>query len=78
MPESNKTEDAILLLSADSRSPATAWKTLDRDITDVLFEKGQIPDPGNNAKSLVFAEEGLELVKIYLEKHFEKGDQDDT
>ena len=48
-----------LTLGADGR----AWKGLDWDITDRLYEKGLIFDPKNKAKSIEFTEEGIQRAK---------------
>ena len=65
---------AMLLLSAHSDGPLTrAWKGIDWEVSDLLFERGWILDPKNKAKSVVFTDEGLERAKRYLEKHFGSG-----
>jgi len=62
---------AMLLLSVHSDGPLTrAWKGIDWEVSDILFEKGWILDPKSKAKSVVFTDEGLELARRYFEKHF--------
>ncbi len=62
---------AILSLTAwDEEFGARAWKGLDWDLTDLLYEKGWICDPKGKQKSVVLTEEGVSLAAVYLEKHF--------
>lgn len=62
---------AILGLTAhEDRGVVRAWKGLDWDLLDVLFQKGWIGDPKGKAKSIVFTDEGARLAKELLEKHF--------
>jgi hypothetical protein len=49
-----------------------AWKGMDWDLLDILFEKGWIADPKGKAKSVVFTEHGARLAKEFLTKHFGK------
>jgi hypothetical protein len=61
---------ALLYLTAFEDGFATrAWKSLDWDILDDLFQKGCISDPKSKAKSVVFTEKGLELAKQMFDKH---------
>lgn len=80
IPEDTDTEKlaeialAMLLLTAHAEGPWTrAWKGMDWDVTDLLFERGWILDPKGKAKSVVFTDEGLELAEKYFEKHFGGG-----
>ena len=64
---------AILSLTASGDEfGARAWKGMDWDLTDLLYEKGWICDPKGKAKSVVFTEEGASLAAIFMEKHFGK------
>ena len=64
---------AILWLSAypDSGS-VRAWKGLDWEVTDLLFDKGWIADPKSKAKSVLITEEGVRLAESFLDRHFRK------
>lgn len=66
---------AILWLSAHKDGPATrAWKGMDWDVTDLLFEKGWILDPKNKYKSVILTDAGERLAEQYFEKHFSKAE----
>ena len=47
-----------------------AWKGMDWDVLDRLFQKGYIGNPKTKAKSVVFTEEGYKLSEQLFEKHF--------
>jgi hypothetical protein len=65
---------AILWLGITGDKYGTrAWKSLDWDLTDLLFEKGWISDPKNKNKSVLMTDEGLRLAEQYFEIHFSKG-----
>ena len=52
---------AILSLTATQEMGTTrAWKGMDWDLMDVLYQKGWIFDPVGKQKSVVFTEEGME------------------
>ncbi len=62
---------AILGLTAHvTHGVVRAWKGLDWDLLDVLFEKGWIADPKGKTKSVVFSDEGARLAEEFLTKHF--------
>ena len=64
---------AILSLTAIKEMGAVrAWKGMDWDLLDILYQKGWIFDPVGKQKSVVFTEEGMELATKFLEKHFGK------
>jgi hypothetical protein len=64
---------AILSLTAErDYGNARAWKGMDWDLLAVLHEKGWIFDPVGKQKSVIFTEEGYELAKQFLAKHFGK------
>ena len=47
-----------------------AWKGLDWDAMNRLFEKGWIQDPKSKAKSVVVTEEGKTIAEEMFRKHF--------
>ena len=62
---------AILGLTAHANHGVVrAWKGLDWDLLDVLFEKGWIADPKGKTKSVVFSDEGARLAEEFLTNHF--------
>ncbi len=62
---------AILGLTAHgNRQVVRAWKGMDWDLLDLLFEKGWISDPKGKSKSVVLTPEGARLAEEFLTKHF--------
>jgi len=64
---------AMLYLTSfknDKLDPVCAWKGLDWDTLDRLYEKGFICDPKNKNKSVVFTEQGAKLSEKLFKKHF--------
>jgi hypothetical protein len=62
---------AILGLTAfRDQQVVRAWKGMDWDLLDALYEKGWIADPKGKAKSIVFTDEGARLAEAFLTKHF--------
>ncbi len=62
---------AILGLTAHgAHGVVRAWKGLDWDLLDVLFEKGWIADPKGKGKSVVFSDKGARLAEEFLTRHF--------
>jgi hypothetical protein len=47
-----------------------AWKGMDWDLLDVLYQKGWIDDPKGKAKSVVLTDEGARRADDFLERHF--------
>jgi len=47
-----------------------AWKRLDWDVMNLLFEKGWISDPVGKQKSVAVTETGVHLADEFLEKYF--------
>ena len=47
-----------------------AWKGVDWDTLDRLFQKGYIHDPKSKAKSVVMTEEGVKRSEELFSKHF--------
>lgn len=71
--DTDKIDDAALaLLVLTLHDGYRAWKGLDWEITDRLFQKGYICDPANKAKSVYFTEEGLKRAEQLLEELFAK------
>lgn len=72
--DTDKIDEVALALLAFTMhrdgSATRAWKGLDWDILDHLYEKGWIHDPKGKAKSVVLTEEGKRLAQEYVEKHF--------
>jgi len=48
----------------------TAWKGIDWDVMNLLYEKGWISNPVGKQKSVGITEEGIELADNFLEKYF--------
>ncbi len=64
---------AVLSLSSFTEKVGVrAWKGMDWDVMNVLFEKGWISDPVGKQKSVWLTEEGVEWAEQFLEKHFGK------
>jgi hypothetical protein len=64
---------AILGLTAfGDHEVVRAWKGMDWDLLDELFEKGWIRDPKGTAKSVVLTDDGARLAQEFLTKHFGK------
>ena len=64
---------AVLSLTAwDEEYGARAWKGMDWDLLDVLYQKGWISNPVGKQKSVHITEQGVILAATYLEKHFGK------
>ncbi len=62
---------AMLSLSAFSDPVGTrAWKGMDWDVLNLLYEKGWIMDPKNKSKSVVLTTEGEALAQKLFAKHF--------
>jgi hypothetical protein len=66
-------EAALAILSLTAREEelgVRAWKGMDWELTDLLYEKGWICDPKGKAKSVIFTEEGTLLADTFMEKYF--------
>jgi len=62
---------AVLYLTAFERDGATfAWKGIDWEATNRLFERGLIDDPKGKAKSILFTSEGLAKAKAAADRLF--------
>jgi len=62
---------AMLGLTAfRDRLGVRAWKGMDWDLLDELFDRGWIADPKGKAKSVRLTTEGARLADDFLTKHF--------
>ena len=65
---------AMLALTTFKDGPNyRAWKGLDWDLLDDLYERGWICDPKGKAKSVVLTDEGHQMATEALERHFGLG-----
>ena len=62
-------EVALALLSLTLHG-GRVWKALDWDLMNLLHSKGWIGDPVSKTKSVIVTEEGEELARTFLVKHF--------
>lgn len=65
-------EVALALLYLTLHDYYRAWKGMDWDVLDRLYEKGWIENPRNKAKSVVFTEEGLAESERLFQRYFAK------
>lgn len=73
--EEKLAEIALALLAAgafEEYGSTRAWKGMDWDVTDILFEKGWIENPKTKSKSVVFTEKGKILGEEFVKKYFYK------
>ena len=62
---------ALLYLTAwEEHGLARAWKSIDWDASNRLYERGLIDDPKNKNKTVIFTAEGLALARASAEKLF--------
>ena len=62
---------AILGLTAfGDHQSVRAWKGMDWDLLDQLYQRGWISDPKGKVKSVVFTAEGAKLAREFLNRHF--------
>jgi hypothetical protein len=62
---------AILCLTAFIDHGVTrAWKGMDWDLLDALYQRGWIHDPKGKAKSVLITPLGTQLAEEFLERHF--------
>ena len=67
---------AILCLTAFTEHGVTrAWKGMDWDLLDALYERGWIHDPHGKAKSVVLTSSGAERGEVFLKRHFAGSNQ---
>ena len=72
LDENKLDEFALALLSLTLHDGNRAWKQINWEITDRLFEKGLICNPVGKSKSVIFTDKGLEAANATLSKHFAK------
>lgn len=71
--DEDKIDEATLaLLYLTLHEQRRAWKQLDWDVTNRLYEKGFILDPISKTKSVVFTDEGLKKSEELFKKLFSK------
>ncbi|WP_168787444.1 DUF6429 family protein [Paraburkholderia aromaticivorans] len=63
-------EVTLALLYLTLHDHYRAWKGVDWDVLNRLYEKGFICDPVNKTKSVVFTEEGLRESERLFKQHF--------
>lgn len=63
-------EAALALLYLTLHDQYRAWKGLDWDVLNRLYEKGFICDPVNKTKSVVFTEQGLSESERLFRQYF--------
>ena len=71
----DKVDEMVLALlhlatRKDRYGTTRAWKSVDWEAMERLYEKGYISDPKGNARSVVMMEEGEKLSKALFKKHF--------
>ena len=67
----DKVDEAVLaLLYLTLHDGNRAWKGIDWDAIDRLYEKGFIENPRNKNKSIVFTEQGLEKCEELFRRLF--------
>jgi hypothetical protein len=70
-------DDAALdLLYLTLHDHNRAWKGMDWDVTNRLYERGLIDNPANKTKSVVFTEAGLHEAERLFKLHFVLADGD--
>lgn len=63
-------EVALGLLALTLHDGCRAWKNIDWDVLDLLYQRGFILDPRDRNKSVVLTEAGLAQAGALLMKHF--------
>ena len=63
-------EAGLVVLSLTLHDGCLAWKNLDFDLIDRLYDKGFIENPRSRRKSLVFTDAGLHRVEVLLRANF--------
>jgi Domain of unknown function (DUF6429) len=67
----NKVDEVVLaLLQLTLHDSYRAWKGVDCDTLDRLYEKGWIENPRSKAKSVVLTEEGLANSSCLFQQYF--------
>ncbi len=70
--DSDKLAEVALAMLGLTLHGGRVWKALDWDLMNLLFERGWISDPVSKSKSVVLTEEGEQLARFFLVKHFSK------
>jgi hypothetical protein len=70
--DEDKVDDMVLALlyltTFHDKYGVRAWKSMDWDVMDRLYEKGYIGDPKSKAKSVILTDEGQRLSeKLFLQ-----------
>lgn len=65
-------EAALALMHLTLHDEFRAWKQIDWEVTNRLYEKGLICDPVGKAKSVIMTEEGIKKSKELFVKLFSK------
>jgi hypothetical protein len=72
----NKVDEMVLALLAltsfQDGYQTRAWKNINWDIMDRLFQQGYISDPKSKAKSITLSEQGMAQGKALYEDFFQK------
>ncbi len=70
----DKVDEVVLALlylnSFGDHGVLSAWKSLDWDAMNRLYEKGFISNPKSKAKSIVLTDEGAKLAEELFAKYF--------
>ncbi|NRA53042.1 MAG: hypothetical protein HRU23_02755 [Gammaproteobacteria bacterium] len=65
-------EAALALMYMTLHDKCRAWKQIDWEITNRLYEKGLICDPVGKTKSVIFTDDGLKKSEELFAKLFSK------
>jgi hypothetical protein len=72
-PDLEKIDETVLaLLQLTLHDEVRAWKGMDFEVMNRLFEKGYIHDPRNKNKSVALTRKGLERSKMLFDRLFVK------
>jgi len=73
--DADKLAEAALALLSLTLHDGRVWKALDWDLMNLLHKKGWIADPVSKTKSVIMTDEGQELARQFLAKHFSASDE---
>jgi hypothetical protein len=77
--DTKKLAEATLgLLALTLHDGCRAWKGIDWDVMDLLYQRGWILDPRGKNPSVVLTESGLEIAEAMLMRHFGQAKTADT
>jgi hypothetical protein len=69
--DQNKVDEIVLaLMQLTLHDSYRAWKGLDWEVLNRLYEKGWIDNPRNKTKSVALTEEGMAQSASFFEKYF--------